>query len=57
MSDLQSRPYGTALAACELCIFGTGKHAEWCPLLKDAAAFANALKNAYDDSQLEKEEV
>jgi DNA gyrase inhibitor GyrI len=32
MADLQSRPYKPDPAACcEACVFGRGKHAEWCP--------------------------
>ncbi len=30
MSDLMSRPYKPGAKCCEACVFGRGKHAEWC---------------------------
>ena len=36
MTDLVSRPYHPdPKKCCELCIFGTGKHADWCVAITD----------------------
>lgn len=31
VNQIQSRPFKPT-AACEMCVFGTGAHAYWCPI-------------------------
>ena len=50
--NITSRPYQTAnpKQCCERCVFGTGKHAEFChvPRLKIDTEFVRRLNNDYD---------
>ena len=50
MDDIRSRPYLDANACCELCCFGTGKHAEWCEMLKVADQFVKALSDIHEEN-------
>lgn len=29
--EIVSRPFGSAPAACEKCVFNRGQHSDWCP--------------------------